>query len=107
LRRAERRGLPGREGYRRLVPGNQVRALGRDVVHWATSGGEDYELLLTCAPEAFERLAGGLGRAMGTTLTAIGEMMPAAERIRYLDACGEPVSVGQGFEHFVTGRAGA
>jgi thiamine-monophosphate kinase len=84
-----------------------ARALGRDIVHWATGGGEDYELLLTCAPEAFERLAGGLTRATGTTLTAIGEMMPAAERIRYLDACGEPVPIGPGFEHFVTGRARA
>ena len=84
-----------------------ARALGRDAVHWATGGGEDYELLLTCAPDAFDRLAAGLARATGTTLTAVGEMMPAADGIRYLDACGEAVSVGRGFEHFVTGRGRA
>ena len=84
-----------------------ARALGRDAVRWATGGGEDYELLLTCAPDALDRLAGGLARATGTALTAVGEMMPAADGIRYLDACGEAVSVGPGFEHFVTGRGRA
>ena len=84
-----------------------ARALGRDAVHWATGGGEDYELLLTCAPDALDRLAGGLARATGTALTAVGEMMPAADGIRYLDACGETVSIGPGFEHFVTGRGRA
>jgi thiamine-monophosphate kinase len=84
-----------------------AHVLGRDAVHWATGGGEDYELLLTCAPDAFDRLAGGLARATGTTLTAVGEMMPAADGIRFLDACGEAVSVSPGFEHFVTGRGRA
>ena len=82
-------------------------ALGRDTLHWATGGGEDYELLLTCSPEAFDRLAGGLARATGTKLTAVGEMTQAGEGIRYLDACGEAISVRPGFEHFVTGRARA
>jgi thiamine-monophosphate kinase len=82
-------------------------ALGRDTLHWATGGGEDYELLLTCSREAFDRLASGLARATGTQLTAVGEMTRAAEGIRYLDACGEAVSVRSGFEHFVTGRARA
>ena len=45
--------------------------------------------------------------ATGTRLTAIGEVVGAAEGIRYLDACGEVVPVGPGFEHFVTGRARA
>ena len=82
-----------------------ARALGRDTLHWATGGGEDYELLLTCSREAFDRLAGGLVRATGTKLTAVGEMTQAGEGIRYLDACGEAISVRPGFEHFVTGRA--
>ena len=84
-----------------------ARALGREGLDWATGGGEDYELLLTCAPDAFERLAGGLARATGTTLTAIGRMTPAAEGVHYLDAGGRDVSVRPGFEHFVTGRARA
>lgn len=107
----EESGVGARVELARIPVGASVRAvaraLGRDAIHWATGGGEDYELLLTCAPGAFDRLAGGLARATGTTLTAIGEMMPAAERIRYLDACGESVSVGPGFEHFVTGRVRA
>ncbi len=81
--------------------------LGRDSLIWATGGGEDYELLLTCEPGAFDRLADGLAGATGTRLTAIGEVVGAAEGIRYLDACGEVVPVGPGFEHFVTGRARA
>jgi len=84
-----------------------ARALGVDAIHWATGGGEDYELLLACAPDAFDRLARGLASATGTTLTAVGEMTTGAEGIRYLDACGEAVSVRPGFEHFVTGRARA
>ena len=84
-----------------------ARALGRDALEWATGGGEDYELLLTCSPETFERLAGGLSRATGTKLTAVGEMTRAAEGIHYLDAGGRDVSVPPGFEHFVTGRARA
>ncbi len=84
-----------------------ARALGRETVHWAAAGGEDYELLLTCSPDAFDRLARGLEHATGAKLTAVGEMMPAADGIRYLDACGEAVAVGPGFEHFVTGRGHA
>jgi thiamine-monophosphate kinase len=84
-----------------------ARALDRDALAWATGGGEDYELLLTVAPDAFDRMAGGLARATGTTLTAVGEMTRAAEGIRYLDAAGRAVEVRPGFEHFVTGRARA
>jgi thiamine-monophosphate kinase len=84
-----------------------AQALGRDPFPWFTSGGEDYELLLTCAPSAFERLAAGLTAATGTRLSAVGEMTAAADGIRYLDAGGRAVSVRAGFEHFVTGRAGA
>jgi thiamine monophosphate kinase len=84
-----------------------ARALGRDALTWATGGGEDYELLLTCEPGAFDRLARGLADATGTRLSALGEIVDASDGIRYLDACGEVVPVGQGFQHFVTGRAGA
>jgi thiamine-monophosphate kinase len=82
-----------------------AKALDRDALAWATGGGEDYELLLTCEPDAFERLASGLAVATGTRLTAVGEMTDAANGIRYLDAGGRAVSVRAGFEHFVTGRA--
>jgi thiamine-monophosphate kinase len=84
-----------------------AQALGRDPLPWLTGGGEDYELLLTCAPAAYERLAAGLMAATGTRLSAVGEMTAAATGIVYLDADGRPVTVRAGFEHFVTGRAGA
>ena len=74
-------------------------AVGRDVLTWATGGGEDYELLVACAPEAFGRVAEGLARATGTRLTAIG----ACERghdVRFVDAQGGVVEVALGFEHF-------
>jgi thiamine-monophosphate kinase len=81
------------------------KALGADALAWATGGGEDYELLLTCEPGAFDRLASGLADAAGTRLTAVGEMTAAGDGIRYLDAGGRAVAVRAGFEHFVTGRA--
>jgi thiamine-monophosphate kinase len=84
-----------------------AKALDRDALAWATGGGEDYELLLTASPDAFDRLAAGLARATGTRLTAVGRMSGAADGIQYLDAEGHAVSVRQGFEHFVTGRARA
>ena len=85
--------------------GTYIPLPGVDPMAWATGGGEDYELLLTCEPGALERLASGLAAATGTRLTAVGEMTDAADGIRYLDAVGRAVSVRTGFEHFVTGRA--
>jgi thiamine-monophosphate kinase len=77
-----------------------AEALGRDPLRWATSGGEDYELLLTCEVAAFERLRSGLARALGTRLTAIGEVTPAAQGLRFVDDDGRPVTVRSGYEHF-------
>src|SRR4029450_9757960 len=50
---------------------------GADAHAWATGGGEDYELLLTCEPGAFDRLASGLANATGTRLTAVGGVTAA------------------------------
>jgi thiamine-monophosphate kinase len=85
--------------------GTVAAALGGDALAWATGGGEDYELLLTCVPAAFGRLAEGLRAATGTPLTAIGEIAAASDGVRWVDATGREVTVGPGFEHFVTGRA--
>ena len=41
-------------------------------IRYATTGGEDYELLLTIEPSAFNTVAEALHEATGTTLTAIG-----------------------------------
>ena len=75
-----------------------AKALGADPIAWATGGGEDYELLLACEPGAIERLQRGLAER-GTTLTAIGEIVPGAPAARWLWQ-GREVPVARGFEHF-------
>ena len=55
-------------------------ALGADALSWATSGGEDFELLLTCDPASVDALRDGLGRATGTALTVVGEIEAFDER---------------------------
>jgi thiamine-monophosphate kinase len=78
-------------------------ALGAEALSWATSGGEDFELLLTCDPASVDALQDGLRRATGTALTVVGEIeaFNALEaRVTFLDAAGEPVAVAPGYEHF-------
>jgi len=77
-----------------------ARALGADAREWAVSGGEDYELLLTCDPAEADRLVAGLVEATGTALTVIGRVEGAAGEIVFVDADGAPVAVRGGFEHF-------
>lgn len=104
---AEESGVGARVHLDRVPVGDGARAvaaaLGRDALTWATSGGEDYELLLTCEPGAFARLADGLRAATGTRLTAIGEVAGAGAGVRWADAAGREVAVAPGFEHFVAG----
>ena len=76
-----------------------AEALDADPVDWATGGGEDYELLVVCEPEAFERLREGLADATGTPLNAVGEVI-AGSGTRWLDGRGRTVAVAPGFEHF-------
>lgn len=80
-----------------------ARELGNDPLAWATGGGEDYELLLTCPPDAFEPLRRGLAEATGTPLTMIGEMV-AEPGLAFFDAQGRARAATSGWEHFVTGR---
>ena len=77
-----------------------ARALGRDPIEWATGGGEDYELLLTCDPQAANALAAGLQNASGTPLTLIGGISSGAPGVIWLDAGGAAVTVRAGYEHF-------
>jgi thiamine-monophosphate kinase len=71
-------------------------ALIHDPIAWATGGGEDYELLVTCDRAAFERLRAGLSGAM---LTAVGEIT-GGRGVRWIDGDGREVTVATGFEHF-------
>jgi thiamine-monophosphate kinase len=74
-------------------------ALEQDARALATGGGEDYELLLTCAPDDFERLRAGLSEATGVPLTAVGQITGAPD-VRWIGGDGREVAVAAGFEHF-------
>lgn len=77
-----------------------AQLIGRDPRDWATSGGEDYELIVTCEASAAPALADGLMRATGTRLTAIGEIAPREPRVVWLADDGSEASVAAGYEHF-------
>jgi thiamine-monophosphate kinase len=65
----------------------------------ALTGGDDYEILLTCRPDAFAGLAGA-AHAAGFPLTRIGEVTGEAGLV-IRDRQGAPLDLGAGrFEHF-------
>ncbi|MDR2882404.1 MAG: thiamine-phosphate kinase [Alistipes sp.] len=66
----------------------------------AVTGGEDYKLLLTVAPEAWSRLAEDYLARFGTPLRAVGRVTAGPPEIAWLDG-GEPVAKNlRGFVHF-------
>ena len=68
-------------------------------IRFATTGGEDYELLLTVDPNAFMEVAEALRLATGTPLTAIGRITEGCELV-WLDN-GAPAEIElKGFTHF-------
>ena len=68
-------------------------------IRYATTGGEDFELLLTLDAENFDTVATALHAATGTTLTAVGRITKSGE-LRWLQD-GTPTEVElQGFTHF-------
>ncbi len=77
-----------------------AQALGVDPLQWALSGGEDYELLFTAAPDRAAALAGAVTARTGTPVHRIGEVRPAGAGFRVVDAEGRPVPVRAGFDHF-------
>jgi thiamine-monophosphate kinase len=87
--------LPVAEATRRVAAG-----LGADVLDWALSGGEDYELCFAATAEAAPALAARLTAATGTPVTRIGEIRSAAEGLTFVDEAGRPVVVQPGFDHF-------
>ena len=105
---AEASGLGARVELTRVPVSDATRAvagaLGGDPLAWATGGGEDYELLLTCAPAVVDALRDGLVRATGTSLTVIGEMVPAPPGVAFVDAAGHATPTAPGWQHFAPGR---
>jgi thiamine-monophosphate kinase len=77
-----------------------ARALGVDPLGWALSGGEDYELLFTAAPDHAVDLARRVTERTGTPVHRIGEVRPRDEGVRFIDRAGRPRAVQPGFDHF-------
>jgi thiamine-monophosphate kinase len=77
-----------------------ARAVGVDPLGWALSGGEDYELLFTAAPDHTADLIRLVTERLGTPVHRIGEMRPAADGVRFLDQDGRTRAVDPGFDHF-------
>lgn len=68
-------------------------------IRYATTGGEDYELLLTVAEDSFEDVARELFDTTGTNLTAVGRITEGGELIWLED--GKPSELElRGFTHF-------
>ena len=68
-------------------------------IRFATTGGEDYELLMTVASDEFEELAAALLKATGTTLTAIGSITDD-NTLRWMEN-GQAAEIElKGFTHF-------
>jgi thiamine-monophosphate kinase len=77
-----------------------AHVFGRDAREWAVSGGEDYELLLTCDPGGVDGLIAGLAEATGTPLTLIGRIEGDPGEVMFVSDDGTPVAMRAGFEHF-------
>ncbi|MGD0114288.1 MAG: thiamine-phosphate kinase [Armatimonadota bacterium] len=73
--------------------------IGKTALEMATTGGEDYELLLTCPPSAVEALKTAVSAHSNAPLTVIGEIVEGRS-VTFLDAKRQPVSLGSGFDHF-------
>jgi thiamine-monophosphate kinase len=70
--------------------------LGEDAVWYALTGGEDFELLFTCRPEAVPVLQA----AISTPLTVVGEVVAGAQVV-VLDAAGEEMALARrGWDQF-------
>lgn len=68
-------------------------------IRFATTGGEDYELLLTVDSASFDNIAEKLYKATGTTLTKIGTITEG-DSVEWLDN-GKPTELElKGFTHF-------
>jgi thiamine-monophosphate kinase len=63
------------------------------------SGGDDYELVFTAAPQARARIS-ALGAELGLRLSRVGSIEPGAAMPRVLDHEGRPIAYAGGYDHF-------
>jgi len=73
--------------------------LGLDALELASSGGEDYELLLTCPESAVEALAAAVSAHRDTSVSVIGEIV-ARPGVVLVDTQGRERALAPGFDHF-------
>lgn len=81
-----------------------ARRLGLEAHSLAVQGGEDYELLVTCPPDAMEHLVAAVAAAGGPPLAQIGETT-ADKAVAYVESDGSQRPLGSGFDHFGGGSA--
>jgi thiamine-monophosphate kinase len=86
-----------------------ARLCGADPLRWALSGGEDYELLCTAAPQV-EAALRAIGHECGLELTPVGTIVEGGGvmlRQQQPDGRTEEQAIDyQGFDHFRTGAGG-
>ena len=73
--------------------------VGAEAFSLATAGGEDYELLFTCPPEAVSRIADAVSGVGGAAAAVVGEIL-AERAIMLTDHEGRELPLGTGFDHF-------
>lgn len=92
--RIEAARVPVSEGARATA-----ETLGGDVLTWALTGGEDFELLFTAAAES----VAALEAAVDVPVTVVGEVL-AGEGVEVVDEDSRPLRVGSGgWDHFARG----
>ncbi|AVX21403.1 MAG: thiamine-phosphate kinase [Bacillota bacterium] len=80
-----------------------ARTLGKDALEWAFRGGEDFQLLFTCAEADWHQIETGL-TALGCQPARIGRITPPEQGMRLLTEKGpEPWPAG-GYDHFTGGK---
>ncbi len=76
-----------------------AEALGEDPAAFALAGGEDFELLISVAPPAFEHLSARFAARFGKALLRVGSIQ-AGEGVALVKQGGEQSLVPSGWEHF-------
>jgi thiamine-monophosphate kinase len=87
--------LPCSEALRRVAAGH-----GWNAAELAATGGEDYCLLLSVAPEGIAELTAEFDGRFGRPLARIGEIMPAETGLSYTEAGRSARRARRGFDHF-------
>lgn len=85
-----------------LFPGLEeaAKVYGKSPLDYALFGGEDFELLWTCRPEAAEKIIQEVERTCNTPVTIIGEILPPEEGLKLLYQGQKiPLPAG-GYNHF-------